>query len=487
MASSFRGLGRSINAMAHTAPPTWLYLHFPHLQADQLSTQDETTAVATLDPNKHIVQYCAQAKNDGICAGMPFTTALQLSPEITLKPEDPAYQQRLLIQLAESCYSWCAHVALAFEQGLLLEVASMWRLFNGRANYWHQLEQQLQIHQIRFTAAAAHTPTAAYTLAQAGVYTPLSSAKEIQQQLLQLPLSSLPLPPSQQQKLRDVGMKRLAQLLAIPMADWKRRFKGTIATWLAQLSGEEPTTHPWFEPPAHFIRDWHCLHEISHSNGLLFPLQGILKGLSDYLRRRQLATVAIELLLKHREQAETQIELRLAHPEFQASEFIQLARLRLDHFTLPEPVISLQVQASELVPQQHSSGDLFSATNSQALAPGQLLSRIQSRLGSSAVQHFQLTSDPRPEHAYRSSLTPQQQQATLPTKEKIRPNWLLPQPVPLPASPWELKTAPERIACGWWDNQPIQRDYFVAENNLGQHCWVFRTPQNQWFLHGWFG
>lgn len=473
--------------MAVAAPPAWLYLHFPHLQADQLSVQDESAAVAILDGNKRVLQLCEQAAGAGIKIGMPFTTALQLHPELKLKPDNLTYQQHLLIQLADTCYTKCARIALAFEQGLLLEVASMWRLFGGRANYWQQLQQQLAIHQLRFCAAAAQTPTAAYTLAQAGLQLPLATPEEIHQELLQLPLSALPLPLDQQQKLRDVGIKRLAQMVSIPMADWKKRFSGSVATWLAQLNGEQLTSHTWFEPPVRFIRDWHCLHEIQHANGLLFPLQRILKELSLYLRRRQLATVAIEVILHHREHSASEVQLRLAQPEHQASEFIQLARLKLDHFILPEPVIALQVRATELVPQQQAPADLFTASNIQALSPGQLLNRLQSRLGCNAVQHLRLSPDPRPEHAYHcGSKAPSKQQDHI-TSEALRPCWLLREPLPLPRSPWELKTAPERIACGWWDNQPIQRDYFVAEDHQGQLCWVFRTPGNQWFIHGWFG
>ncbi|MBW8192217.1 DNA polymerase Y family protein [Neiella marina] len=473
--------------MSPTTPPVWLYLHFPHLQADQLSQQDDNAAVAVLDQHKRVIQVCQQAEAQGIQPGMPFTTALQLYPELQLQVQKPQYQQQLLIQLAETCYQYCAQIALAFEQGLLVEVASMWRLFTGRASHWQLLEQSLLEQKIRFHAAAGHTPVAAYTLAQAGIAMPLAATAELQQQLLQLPVAALPLTLRQQQKLTDVGIKQLGQMLAIPMADWKCRFNGEIALWLAQLTGDQPLAYQWFEPPACFTRHWHCLHEIQHTNGLLFPLQRILGELSQYLRQRQLATVSVELALEHREHPTTQVTLRLAQPEHLAGEFIQLARLRLQSLVLPEPVMVMIVKAAELVPQQQLPTDLFANTNSQALNAGQLISRLQSRLGQAQVLQLAACPDPRPENAYRLSAESAPEPTAARADHGARPCWLLPQPKPLPAAPWELKTAPERIVTGWWDNQPIQRDYFVAEDQQGQQCWVYRTPKNEWFIHGWFG
>lgn len=471
--------------MASHSTPTWLYLYFPHLQAEHLSLQDDSAAVAVLDQQKRVIQACPKATEHGVKPSMPFTTALQLHPELQLQTDQPDYQQQLLIQLAELCYECCAQIALAFKQGLLLEVASMWRLFAGREQHWQQLEQLLLRQKLSFYAAAATTPMAAYILAQAGLQLPLASGRQVQQQLRQLGVAQLPLTQRQQQKLADVGIKQLSQMLAIPMADWKRRFAGEIATWLSQLTGDQPLDFKWFEPPDNFRREWCCLHEIHHSNGLLFPLQRILADLSHYLRRRQLATVSIELQLQHREQPATKISLRLAQPEHLVGEFIQLARLRLQNFSLPEPVIAMTVSASELVSQQQLPTDLFAANNAQALTAGQLMNRLQSRLGQDKVQQLTTAPDPRPEYAYQLTGSNSADIDALPVGN--RPLWLLPQPEPLPAAPWELKTAPERIASGWWDDNAIRRDYFVAEDQQGQQCWVYRTPENRWFIHGWFG
>ena len=54
----------------------------------------------------------------------------------------------------------------------------------------------------------------------------------------------------------------------------------------------------------------------------------------------------------------------------------------------------------------------------------------------------------------------------------------------------QLISGPERIETGWWDEDGIARDYFVAVNPKGVHLWVYRDrgkDKGQWYLHGMFG
>ena len=91
--------------------------------------------------------------------------------------------------------------------------------------------------------------------------------------------------------------------------------------------------------------------------------------------------------------------------------------------------------------------------------------------------------------------------------ESTRPAWLMETPVelklqrqqPVYGSPLKLIAGPERIEAGWWDDALVARDYFIAENDLGQLLWIYRehsepsehnaaTARNQsWYLQGLFG
>ena len=66
-----------------------------------------------------------------------------------------------------------------------------------------------------------------------------------------------------------------------------------------------------------------------------------------------------------------------------------------------------------------------------------------------------------------------------------RPGLLLPQPQPLNLQVEVIK-GPERIQTGWWDDKPIKRDYYIGQSRDGQQVWIFKTPNKEWYLHGYF-
>jgi protein ImuB len=93
-----------------------------------------------------------------------------------------------------------------------------------------------------------------------------------------------------------------------------------------------------------------------------------------------------------------------------------------------------------------------------------------------------------------------------------RPAWLMETPLelklqrsrPVYGSPLKLIAGPERIEAGWWDDGPAARDYFIAENDLGQLLWIYREHNpaekdkegkedkenkgsKNWYLQGLFG
>ncbi|MGB5121658.1 MAG: DNA polymerase Y family protein, partial [Vibrio fluvialis] len=113
---------------------------------------------------------------------------------------------------------------------------------------------------------------------------------------------------------------------------------------------------------------------------------------------------------------------------------------------------------------------------------------LQAKLGPSHVHKLQLGDDPRPEKRSRY-VHPNVHPATTTTeplrRAELRPSLLLPEPQPL-CEAVSLIHGPERIATGWWDGHNMIRDYFIARTEQGRWLWVFRTPEQQWFIHGQF-
>ncbi|SMG28689.1 Y-family DNA polymerase [Paraburkholderia susongensis] len=77
-----------------------------------------------------------------------------------------------------------------------------------------------------------------------------------------------------------------------------------------------------------------------------------------------------------------------------------------------------------------------------------------------------------------------------------RPIWMLAQPLrlmvrdqrPVYRRPLTMLTRTERIEAGWWDGNPVGRDYYIAADDRGYMFWVYRERiKGGWYLQGLFG
>ncbi|MFT4069281.1 Y-family DNA polymerase [Paraburkholderia sp.] len=97
-----------------------------------------------------------------------------------------------------------------------------------------------------------------------------------------------------------------------------------------------------------------------------------------------------------------------------------------------------------------------------------------------------------PEHHAHASLD--LPDSALPSQP--RPLWLLDQPLrlmmrdqrPIYRRPLKMLTRTERIEAGWWDGNPVERDYYIAADDRGHMFWVYRERvKGEWYLQGLFG
>ena len=83
-----------------------------------------------------------------------------------------------------------------------------------------------------------------------------------------------------------------------------------------------------------------------------------------------------------------------------------------------------------------------------------------------------------------SAAQPDAAQAGAARPDAARPCWLLPEPLRIDAPP-EVLRGPERIESGWWDQDDVRRDYYLARTAEGTRLWVFRDRHaGQWYLQG---
>ncbi|UTW11122.1 Y-family DNA polymerase [Marinobacterium rhizophilum] len=466
----------------------WLYLHFPLLPLEMQCTADSRKAAVLLDARATRLELCnAAAQAQGLESGMTVAHALSLVPELHLLQANTQQAAQQLEGLALWSGRFSARVSLQPPCGLLLELESMLRYFRGLGALWENIQAQLQTLELSCISATGHTPLAARVLALDGGFC-AAGATEHLQRLQSVPIERLELDARLCAQFRGLGFSRLGELLALPATELAHRFGAGLTAWLERLTGQSPDPPRYFTIPATFLRELPLAYEVERTEALLFGLRRLLVQLEGFLRAHYWRAVRLQLELLQR-QGQQRLQLGHAQGAQSAEVWLELCRLRLERTVLARPVVGLRLGVTECRDIESGVEDLFSTARAKD-APAQLLSRLQMRLGKQALYRVMPSEDYRPERSWNRAPL-EGPLPVLPVTAGLRPLWLLNAPERLPPDAVgctvELLQGPERIVSGWWDQQPVRRDYYIGRWVDGRRGWLYREPDGGWYLHGWFG
>ena len=520
----------------------WLYLYFPQLQLDLLPQLQMDTAapdlskpVVLLHQQQLLVQQVNPAAQAlGIRRGQSLAHACALCATLQVLPWQRELEQQLLEMLAQDCYQLCADLALASPDALWLRLDPMLQLYGGLNAFLSQLEQLLQQRPgLHFQYGCAVTAEAArlLCLSQPGQIAPTPAAQ--QSALSQCPVTLLDLAPALLQQLQRLGIAQLGALLRLPLSELSRRFGAELQHYLQQIQGQLPPLLQYYLPPEQFCARLELWYQIEHHPQLLAPLRHLLQQLQQYLQRRAQRCYQLQLELSLRDQPPLCLTLHSPQAEAQAERWLTLWQLKLESLTLAAPVFAMQLQASQYCKEEQHSADLYQGKQGQ-YSPLQLVGLLQAKLGAEQVRRptehaaflpelagSSLALQQAGENTTASQLTvpqrqtPQVQQspplyatavhtsaasARPPKPDSLttlsptalaaagaphRPAFLFTTPVPLQQQV-QLMPGLERIQSHWWQGQAQARDYLTARSSDGRWLWLYRTQQQQWFIHGVF-
>lgn len=467
----------------------WLFLHAPQLLLDfqltlQAPAQQQQPQALVCQQRQCLLQLNSTARQAGLHPGQSLAVARSLCAELEVRPYQELQEQQLLRQLAHAFYQDIAQIALFPPQGLLFEVRSLQRLYGSLAQLQQRLQQRLQHWQLTASLASGFSPLAAQLLAQAGVNIVTGEAELVTAQLGLLPLSKTTLTPEVQKRLTGVGIQHVAALLALPASSLSQRFGKPMSHYLAALRGQVQAPQHYYRPPPYFYQRVDLLSEISDWPRLVFVLKRMLKNLEDFLCARQLCTRELIIEAHHRNKEYTRLHIRFAHDSWQQADMLSLCQLHMERQPLKTPALELSLKVTRLRPLRAEPQDMLT-TGHGRWTPAELLSRLQARLGETAVYRLALTSEQRPDRA-QQSVRASQKASTVTVRSRVRPLWLLTEPEPVVINEFTCQWGPERIDSGWWDNHHLQRDYYIGLDAHARQAWLFKD-QRGWFLHGWFG
>jgi protein ImuB len=468
----------------------WIAVCLPSLAFECLPAADPSLPAVVVEPERgqsQVVATSRAAAEAGIVSGTKLQTALALAASLQVFERAPSLERKCLESLAAWAQTLTSLVSIEAPEGLLLEAAGSLKLFGSLDAIKARLRAELERRYREYRVCVAPTATAALWLARAASGDVLQWA-QLGGSLAALPLAVTRWPADVQALLREIGLRTLGECARLPRDGFARRVGRRYLLELDRAFGRCVDMRAEFESP----RAWSSLAELGEetvdSGIFLEAVERLLDELCAELTRRQADIAGLTLAFEHLHRPATIESFDLREPTHDKHRLLQLIEDRLERSVLPVPAVALRITSDMFRPLELEELNLFDAKPVTESAQA-LLERLQGRFGREAVHGLSAVPEHRPEKAWAKSLDGTGRQSRLLAQE-ARPLWLLQQPAIIEAGKTSLTfvSGPERIESGWWDEQDVARDYYIAKNADGQRLWVFCDHRTRcWFLHGLFG
>jgi protein ImuB len=540
----------------------WLGAHFPGLPMEVFATpaagggpaaspHSERGIPRVVIEDNRVIRCNPAAAAARIVPGTSLATAHSIVPALVHHTRNPTEEARRLRRLAVALYRLSPQVSLAPPDSVVLEIGASLRLFGGAEPLIAEATALCRALGHETAWGTAPTPLAALTLARTGAAT-LDAAP-----LRFAAIEPEHLPPAVVEQLANMGVHTVGQLQALPAAGLAARFGQGLVDYLQRLCGEQPDPRRYLLPPARFRQHVHLLSAIHDKEVLLAPMARLLTELEHWLTARQLGVEQIlwQFTAIGRGAEPVFLRVHLSTAQQRQTRLLAISRLQLERSAVPEEVISLALSAERLRPWQGGNQALFRylapgaparaepvengtaagvrLTAGQAAELGELVDRLEARLGRGTCWSLQVRDQHVPEDAWqrvaplRSAAHPGGAAVSVGRPVRLakgvrrtgtapelaaahrhdsgrtrRPVWLFVPPRAVRPEQLSLLRGPERIDSGWWRiGQPAPspaskdrtedtrtwRDYYVARHENGAECWVFQDAATRWYLHGYFG
>jgi protein ImuB len=520
-------------------------------------------------PSRHgqCVAACSrEAHEAGVTIGMPIAEAIALlagsasapspnsarlsSPQASpqggggqsIHPLDLLANRQALVQLAQWCHRYTPIAGVEDSEAsetLLLDATNLAPLYGGEEQFVRQIMQGLRRLGFEGHAALAPTIGAAWSLAH---YQREGEARAepsaIKAALAPLPVVALRLSDELLETLRNLGIERIADLLALPREQLRSRFGPELLARLDQALGNAKEVFAAVQPPEEFVVEQLFEFPLSDREALRHVIETLLARLAWMLKARCAGALRVACRFEGEGAPATELEVGLFQPTANPRHLLEILELELERLRLRAPATAVSLRAVRHAPLEPRQGVLFDDQRNleSSLPLAALVDRLAGRLGRHAVVCCRLQREVQPELAYveeplvgdvRAGISNGHKQSatrrkrasknlspnlsprgrgTLTLAPLDRPLYLLRRPAPLETSsvipdgpPIQFRRAgrrhvvarhwgPERLETGWWRGQRAWRDYYRVETTEGHRYWLFRRRRDgKWFLHGIFG
>ena len=496
----------------HTLPRRLLCLWLPRLASDRVlrGLAPDVRAlpfavVARAGNADRLACLTAAAEAEGLARGMALADARALCPGLVTRPADPLAEAAFLRGLARWGTRFSPRVGCDGADGLVLDITGVAHLFGGEGALVADLMAALARLGVAVQPGLAGSRGAAWALARFGARRAAAPGGEAAA-LAALPPAALRLPDPTLAALDRLGLRRIADIAALPRAGLARRLGAEVLLRLDQATGVAPEAiAPEPEPPVLSVR-----LTLPEPIGLVADVMAGLARLLDRLCARLadagLGARRLRLTLRRVDGGAAEVDIGLARPLRDAARITALFVQGVEAVEAGFGIDMLRLQAMAVEPLAAQQLRLAGKPGGEALAD--LLTRLGNRIGFEALWRLAPAASHIPEKSFlRLAAAFADAAPGWPTPGPPRPLLLFaPEPVagagegatPPARFRWrrmEFATTralgPERIAPEWWLDDPTWRsglrDYWQLETRQGRRLWLYHTPQNPgWFAQGEF-
>lgn len=480
-------------------------LYLPLLPLEALRPSWSEPGIYAVMDRDQVLVASPLAIQEGVRQGMRVGGVTTIVPQTTLLDRDPIREDAALAALATALLQYTPEVAFADNFGVTLDVGGSLRLFGGPLNLCRRVRASAAT--LGFTAVLGAAPTAAGAWLLAHNEQPRHwlmrrrclTQTTLVRRLDALRCGMLPAAAPYVEWFHGIGALHLGAVRRLPRAGLLRRTSKELVSDMDLAYGRQPEMLQWMKVPPAFSARVETFDRIEHAEALMVGAAGLILQMVGWLTLQQLAVTTFTLAMEHERGhaaiLPTLLEITLAEPAWKEPHLLRLLRERLAKVELTAPVIALRLDARKLEAMQPPTDQLFPEPGGSPQDFNRLLELLSARLGADNVLVPADVPDHRPEMANMWVPATGKVRRPGPVKEALeRPSWVLAKPIPLLVrgerpfygSPLKVIQGPERIEAGWWNDQTVGRDYYIAQGTDASCYWIYleRTLESRWFLHG---
>ena len=516
-----------------------LYLWFPYLSIERhkrienkkrekhnnlsgmIIVQDQTG-------RRVVVASCSLASQIGVMLGRSLEDALAVCPNLSIFEIDLIADQMTIEALADWCGRYTPLVAVDRENtvigdaGIWLDITGCAHLFGGEVALLNDIIKRLTEMSWTAFGAISDTPGSAWAVAHCnkGVSQVIAPGEQ-QAALSELPLSALRLPTDTVDDLSKVGLRKISELISVPIAPLRARFGKNVRLRLNQALGIEKESVSPQTLHSPYLARLVLTDPVSTSESIKQIFSHLLSQVIEMLVMRSLGIRQLRLNLYKIDGRIQDLKIRTSQVSQNSAIVLRLFSEKIDNCLLDTGVDVVTLEATETDVIQHKQVYLNNESETLQLRLPELIDSLTNRFGVSSVTLHSLKESYCPERSETkwnavSNLeiprTSGKVQRPLDCFLAVRPLRLVDTPERLDSIllckrgrpknfGWRHNNiqirrvnGPERISPEWWcmENYHLTRDYFRVEDIHGCRYWLFKeflkknSETSHWYLHGFF-